>query len=224
MTGAETLVTLGGTVNLGEGRNDLYVSSAKSITVTEDFEATTPIDMYAPVGKFADCAGDKAAMFASETHSITWKDAALNVNGLIQAQDGTKFATFAEAMESGDHCIFALLGHHIGDAEITGKVWLNLNGKDITGNITGTGTLYGYDTSSDDYKGADGRIIGTVSCNVAPHFQGSYADICTLNRYMAIADETGYTFHRFYLGVTHATIRPDSTAWATRLCSAATMP
>jgi hypothetical protein len=70
--------------------------------------------------------------------------------------------------------------------------------------VTGTGTLYGMDSATDQYTtDSMGGIIGTVSCEVASNFK----DV-SLKRYMAIADAQGYTFHRFYMGITHVNLRP----------------
>jgi len=77
--------------------------------------------------------------------------------------------------------------------------------------VTGTGTLYGMDSSSDTYTLPTGRIEGAVSCQMPVHFK---TDITGQPmRYMTIADETGYTFHRFYLGLTKVTLRPNSTGF-----------
>ena len=51
-----------------------------------------------------------------------------------------------------------------------------------------------------------GRIIGTVSCNVEKQFKTDITGAA--RRYMAIADDTGYTFHRFWLGITHINLKP----------------
>lgn len=93
--------------------------------------------------------------------------------------------------------------------KVTGNLHLLLNGHTLAGNVIGTGTLYGMDSSSDTYTLPTGRIEGTVSCQMPVHFK---TDITGQPmRYMAIADETGYTFHRFYLGLTHISLRPVDT-------------
>jgi len=95
--------------------------------------------------------------------------------------------------------------------KLTGTTHLMLNGHTLTGNVTGTGTLYGMDSSSDTYTLPTGRIEGAVSCQMPVHFK---TDITGQPmRYMTIADETGYTFHRFYLGLTKVTLRPNSTGF-----------
>ena len=93
---------------------------------------------------------------------------------------------------------------------ISGSLYLDLNGKTLTGNISGTGTLYGMDTATDKYTTDNmGRITGTVSCNVEKQFKTTTTG--ATRRYMAIADENGYTFHRFWLGITHLNLKPGAT-------------
>ena len=87
-----------------------------------------------------------------------------------------------------------------------------MNGCTLTGNATGEGTLYAYDSATDDYDSGDmGRITGTVSCGLPHNFQGSQDTIGSLNRYLTVADDSGYSFHRFYLNITHASMKPSST-------------
>ena len=96
------------------------------------------------------------------------------------------------------------------DVEISGNVYLDLNGKTLTGNVSGAGTLYGMDSATDNYTTENmGRIEGTVRCQIAKQYKTSVTG--NIRRYMAIADESGYTFHRFYLGITHINLKPGVT-------------
>lgn len=45
-----------------------------------------------------------------------------------------------------------------------------------------------------------------MTCKVQKHFK----DAETLKRYMAVLDDSGYTFNHFYVGVTHLNLRPGS--------------
>ncbi len=201
----------GSPVFSGDGTH-LYVENAESVILADTLSVEIPVRVGAPyVGKIATAATDKTACLASDTLSLTYNadDQGIYANGLLMAQDGTTFATLADGLASGDHAVFTLLSDHVGGGEIQGKVWLNLNGFTYTGDLNGEGTLYGYDTATDDYDIADmGRFNGTVTCNVAPHFLGTGADIVLENRYMAIPDENGYTFQRFDLKVSHISLRP----------------
>jgi hypothetical protein len=54
-----------------------------------------------------------------------------------------------------------------------------------------------------------GRIEGQVECAVAYSFKTDVTG--AIRRYMAIKDDSGYTFHRFYLGITHMNLKPGVT-------------
>ena len=99
-----------------------------------------------------------------------------------------------------------MTGNANANLSVETNVYLNLDGNVLTGNATGEGTLYAYDSATDDYDSSDmGRITGTVSCNLPHNFQ----DTITLNRYLTVADETGYSFHRFYVGITKLSLAPN---------------
>lgn len=89
--------------------------------------------------------------------------------------------------------------------ELTGNGVLYLNGHTLTGNVTGAGTLYVVDTSGDGYTMPSGRITGSVSCQLPRYFQAEG------KRYLTVGDETGYTFHRFDLYLTHMSLAPAVT-------------
>ena len=149
-------------------------------------------------------------------------------NGLVPALDGanllwaqpkivtvengmtTGYASVQMAVEAQNGGYIKLLEDITEDVVISGEVHLDLNGKTLTGNITGDGTLYGMDSATDSYSADNmGRITGTVSCNVAGNFKTSLTG--AVRRYMAISDDTGYTFHRFYMGITHINLKPGVT-------------
>lgn len=98
---------------------------------------------------------------------------------------------------------------------ITKDIYLDLNGRTVTGDISATGAykLYGMDsTAGEDYVTApSGKIVGTVTGTVAPTYQTppvTTPDGDTYDRYVAIqgkeADNTtaNLSFHRFNISVT----------------------
>lgn len=124
-------------------------------------------------------------------------------------QEGKSYPSLqsaVDALKEGQY--IRLVEDTVGDAVLSGDVYLDLNGFVLTGNISGDGTLYGMDSSGDNYGLPTGRIEGTVSCNVAGNFKTSVTG--TIRRYLTIVDDTGCTFHRFYLGITHMTLKPSS--------------
>ena len=142
-------------------------------------------------------------------------------NGLVAVLDGTNlkwaaakavdgnglnYASLQSAIDSGSAYV-KLIDDVTENVTISDTLYLDLNGKTLTGNVTGAGTLYGMDTATDMYSTENmGRITGTVSCNVEKQFKTDVSG--KIRRYMAIADENGYTFHRFWLGVTHINLKP----------------
>ena len=107
-----------------------------------------------------------------------------------------------------------LAGNVESDLVVETNVYFNLSGNTLTGNIRGDGTLYAYDSATDDYDSRDmGRIIGTVSCTLPHNFKGTMDTIGSVKRYLTIRDESGYSFHRFYMGITKLSLRPATVAF-----------
>ena len=139
-----------------------------------------------------------------EAYVVTCKEGTLYLAAPVAEADGKAYGSVNNALVNTTSYV-KLTADVTENVELSKDLYLDLNGKTLTGNITGSGTLYGMDCATDDYT-AGGRITGTVSCKVERHFK----DAETLKRYMAIADENGYTFNRFYVGVTHLNLRPDA--------------
>lgn len=108
-----------------------------------------------------------------------------------------------------------LLHNTTEDINITQDIYLDLNGRTVTGDISVSGAykLYGMDSSAKaDYTTAPtGKIVGTVTGTVAPTYQTppvTTPDGDTYDRYVAIqgkeADNTtaNLSFHRFNISVT----------------------
>jgi len=195
-------VALEGDVTFDTTDANIYLTSTGRINADNLNTSATVAATF--IGEIGTSATDKSASFTSATQGITWEDGVLYINGLLKGENGT-YKTFAEALAAGETRV-QLLSDFEGGAEIADALYLDLNGNTLTGDITGAGTLYGMDSATNDYTTKNmGAIVGSVSCTVASAFK----DETTLKRYMAIADETGCTFHRFYLGITHMNLRPD---------------
>ena len=198
-------VNLEGTLDLSENLNGLNLSGTAQIAA-DNFTPAKAVSVTSTANQIGTSATDKSDCFAHATQGIVWADGKLSLGtGLIKGVNGT-YKTFAAALAAGETYL-QLLDNHEGSAEITTDLYLDLNGKTLTGDITGSGTLYGMDTATDKYSTENmGRITGTVSCNVEKQFKTDVSG--KIRRYMAIADENGYTFHRFWLGVTHINLKP----------------
>ncbi len=130
-----------------------------------------------------------------------FKTAQVCVNG-----DRSGYDTLQEAVNAAQGGYVKLMKDVTEDIVFSGDLYLDLNGKTLTGNVSGEGTLYLMDNSSDTYALPKGRITGTVSCAVSAQFKTGVTG--NVRRYMVLADETGYTAHRFYLGIVKITLRP----------------
>ncbi len=199
-------VALEGDITFDTTDANIYLTSKGQISA-DNFAPKTPSTVDASfIGKIGTSATDKSGCFTAATRGVTWEEGMLYINGLLQGEKGS-YKTFNEALAAGETRL-QLLSDFEGNAEVSDVLYLDMNGMTLTGDITGTGTLYGMDSATDDYTTDDmGRIEGAVSCTVAAHVK----DETTLKRYMAIEDETGYTFHRFWLGVTHINLKPGAT-------------
>ena len=100
------------------------------------------------------------------------------------------------------------------DLTLTEDLYVDLNGHNMTGTVVTNGyKVYGMDSTTDAYTNTsvgcfrctdeNGKAIVPVS-NFKSDITGS------VKRYMAIGSTEGYSFHRFYLGVTHQTLRPST--------------
>ena len=98
---------------------------------------------------------------------------------------------------------------------LTGDLYIDLNGYDLTGTVTTNGyKVYGMDSKTDNYTCEAIGYMNLVDENgeaVVPvtHFKNDITG--STKRYMAVKDDNGYSFHRFYLGITHQTLKPTTT-------------
>ena len=99
--------------------------------------------------------------------------------------------------------------------ELTEDLYIDLNGFDLAGTITTNGyKIYGMDSTTDGYTCAAIGYMNLVDENgneIDPvsHFNSDITG--TTKRYMAIKDENGWSFHRFYLGISHLSLKPTTT-------------
>ena len=144
-------------------------------------------------------AGWDSAMLQQYGGTITW------LSKVIEAFDGTVFTSFAEALKYSDQ--LRLLGDAEVSATLQQDLYIDLNGFDLSGVLSGGYKIFGMDSTTDRY---DGQNVGVFSCtdeNGQMLIPRRHCKVDT-KRYMAVQEEGGYSFHRFYMGVTHMTLRP----------------
>lgn len=124
----------------------------------------------------------------------------------------TKYDTLQEAvtkfLQGSSNTYIKMLHSTTESINSTSNLYLDLNGCTVTGTITVTNghTLYGMDSTTDNYDGTKaGKIVGTVTGNVALVHETSTKRVAGYDslRYVAIKNEDGteYTFHRFNISV-----------------------
>ena len=213
-SGAVSKLTLTGDASLAGTDTEIFVDKSKSYGQLHisNLNTETPLRIDATdVGEIAATGSDCSAQLVSvrEGYAVGYTDGKLTLVPGV-AQTGSRcFATLQQAFDHAQNGYVKLLSDVTGDVTVSGSVYFDLNGKTLTGDITGNGELYGMDSATDMYT-ADtmGRITGTVSCKVQTQFKTDVTG--QVRRYMAIADDNGYTFHRFYLGITHMSLKPGA--------------
>lgn len=115
------------------------------------------------------------------------------------------------SQSSSGNTYIKLLHNTTEDINIsTRDIYLDLNGRTVTGDISATNghKLYGMDNTTDTYNGTNpGKIVGKVNdTTIAPVFETKLKPNTEYDslRYVAIKNEDGteYTFHRFNISVT----------------------
>ena len=124
-----------------------------------------------------------------------------------------QYTTIAEAMAAcTDGQYLVLIDNVTEDVTVTGELYLDLNGKTLTGAVLGNGTLYAMDSATNDYNDDDmGGIVGNVMCNVPAQIETDITG--QMMKYLAVSGRNGMTFHRFYVGITAVTLNPAKTGF-----------
>jgi len=119
------------------------------------------------------------------------------------------YATVAEAVAAcGEGQYVKLLNDVEADLALTKDLYIDLNGHILFGDITGDFTVYGMDYATNEYELSDGYIVGDIS-NVQIHVLTDEAMTGDIYRYMAIEDENGWSFNRYYVGITHTSLNTE---------------
>lgn len=119
------------------------------------------------------------------------------------------YATLDEAIAAcGENQYVKLMDDVEADLTLNKDLYIDLNGYILLGDITGDYTVYGMDSATDEYGLSDGCILGDIA-NVQTHVLTETAMTGDIYRYMAIQTDDGWTFNRYYVGITHITLRPD---------------
>ena len=123
-------------------------------------------------------------------------------------------AAFAAAGEGG----FVKLTADVSqNATISTNLYLDLTGHNINGTVTVAkgATLYGMDSTTDDYDCSDGYgKISKIEGNCAPHHKTELdSSVGKILRYLTVKEMGGTSFHRFYVGIQYVTLKPGVTGF-----------
>ena len=117
----------------------------------------------------------------------------------------TGYATIQEAVKQANGAYVTLLEDSEESVLCEGDLYLDLNGFSLQ-ELTVGGFLYGVDSTTADYDCADGY-------GVIQQFGGTYISVhstADMQRYVAVEQKEGLSFHRVYVGVTHMSLRGSS--------------
>ena len=128
--------------------------------------------------------------------------------GAVAQVGDVQYATVQEAVNNAAGAYVKLLADSGEHVTAQGDLYLDLNGFDLA-KLTLSGTLYGVDSATDDYDCSDGYgTIAVLEGNPAAQHKRDISG--TVQRYVAIRENTGVSFHRIYLALTHMSLKTDS--------------
>ena len=127
----------------------------------------------------------------------------------VAAIGATEYDTLKNAVDAPGADQYIKMMHNTAEnIKTTENIYLDLNGRTVTGNISISGgyKLYGMDSSAEGYNALPkGKIVGSV-VPYAPTHQVTKDNIETYDRYVAIPSEehgtSNLSFHRFNISVT----------------------
>ena len=130
---------------------------------------------------------------------------------VVNGTDITYYETLAQAVENCGEGQYVKLYSSLTNVQITlnKDLYIDMNGCSLSGNIqAGEYLVYGMDTTTDAY-GATG---GIMNCGMIPVKEFKTELTGAIRRYMAVETaDGGYTFNRFYMGITKTSLAPNVT-------------
>ncbi|MBE6982585.1 MAG: hypothetical protein E7437_09765 [Ruminococcaceae bacterium] len=221
-SGATCKLNLTGAPTISAENAEIYVDKTKSygqIQVT-DLTLQTPLRVAASTsGAFATSGTDCAWAFTGveENTCVIYKDGKLQLAAAVAQVGSTLYATVEDAVSNAGEGYVKLLQDSEVTLNLTKDLYIDLNGCDLSGVITTNGyAVYGMDSTTEEYTCAN---MGVFSCvdeegNAIVPVRQFKSDITgRILRYMTIEAEAGYTFHRYYLGITKVSVRTGDTGF-----------
>ena len=216
------LILKGNTVITNEEKAScIYIASAGTLTVDAGFTGKTSVALEdahfenpeEPRGGTLAEQNTNTGVFTGELLLEGYKSRDYGLPAIFAEKDDSKLYVASTAVVNGEQITWfhdataavadipegAYLRLFATDntVELKGDLTVDLNGKKL--NVTGSGTVYGFDSANDDYDGY-GVLTGT---DAAPSFLAPNG-----KQYITVTDDAGTSFHRLGIGVTEVSLRP----------------
>lgn len=216
-------LTLSGTPYIYDSLgSNLYLPAGKTVTVSGTLSAGACVGV--TLADYTDFTTSSRAFVTSngsanagafrgdlqdQTVYVSGSSLMLKVSGNCRINGTGTLQYFDKALENADFSKndFIQLQSNLNVVQITKDTCIDLNGHNINYATISTGaTLYVFDSTTDGYSGENAGVIQRIAGS------GKLAPTCLRNnrRYLTLKESGGYSFHRFYLSVTHAVLAPGS--------------
>ena len=125
------------------------------------------------------------------------------------------YKTFAEAYAAcADNQYIQLLWDVKVDLQLNRDLYVDLNGHAMTGTMqAGNYKIYGMDCKTNNYESSNGYFACAAPDGTALPVEKTWTSTTALTgiarSYLAIQNENGWTFNRYFLGLTHVSLKPD---------------
>lgn len=186
-------------------------ASIGKITLIGDYTGNTSFGFVTMPAAGADIGNCENATLGKESIAITGTRNFASVSGtdLVSASlqgavaDGVYCTTLKEALTKGTN--IRLLSDNNEDITISGNVALDLDGWDMSGDITvASGALYMKDSATDDYNVLDTESYGKVSGKLT-------GTVIPCDGYLKLQETDGVSYHKYVLKLSKVNLRPGNT-------------
>ncbi|MBQ8797282.1 MAG: hypothetical protein IJZ56_03710 [Oscillospiraceae bacterium] len=131
----------------------------------------------------------------------------LKINGMtatVSTDSGKKaYSTLTKALQNGaDGARLWLLADTTESVTFSNAVTLDLNGFDITGNVTALAEVIILDSQTDDYTVANGNGYGKIT--------GTVTGITPMEGYVTVTESDGTSFHKVDIAMKSLTLKAGS--------------
>ena len=164
--------------------------------------------------EFTYYATDKGKYF-NEENQFTFTLPAAKQSAVAQVGE-TTYTTVSQAVANANGQIVTILADTDEAVTITADAYIDLAGHTLGSVTVAQGAmLYGMDSATDDYDCTDGYgKIGSITGDYALHYKTDANGLMgKIMRYMAITEEDGISFHRFYVGIQSVSLKPGATGF-----------